>query len=290
MARSLVAGVNALFRREERRLPVEQRLVDDPYAGLLVERDPVVMAIGLLRFVIAPLRRAIDELRTAHGVRHASVDGLIRRGLEAGYAQVVIIGAGYDMRAARLGEAFPAVRWFEVDRPALLARKARLLGDRVPQGRVARIGVDLAKEPPLARLEAAGLDPRAPVLLVAEGLLHYLPRAATRSLLDALMYGGPRRVVLTTIHPDMVPRASGAFRWLVRLVREIPETFYREEDLSALATRYGLSARVWSWDQQVVDFAPAARGRPVGVSQHVVSLQRPEEREPAAQKGPVIGA
>lgn len=269
MARSLVAGVNALFRREELSLPPDLRLVEDPWAAHLVERDPVVMAIRLFRHILPPLRRGIEELRTAHGARHASVDALVREGLEAGFRQVLILGAGYDMRAERLGSAHPEVRWFEVDRAPLLARKAQRLAGRVNEARVRRVGVELGREPLLPRLVEAGLDPQAPLLLVMEGLIHYLPREALVELLDGLLRGGRRRVVLTYIHPDMVPRASGAFRWLVRLVREIPRTWYTAEQMEELAARWGLRARSYAWAEQVRVFVPAAGRRMVGVSQEV---------------------
>lgn len=277
MARSLVAGVNALFRREELCFPPERRLVDDPFAGRLVERDPLIAVIRALRFLIPPLRRAVDELRTAHCVRHAAVDALVREALERGVEQVVILGAGYDMRAARLGVGRPAVRWFEVDRPALLARKARLLGE-LPEGLgpLTRVGVDLAVDPLLARLVAAGFEPARSTLLVLEGLIHYLPREATEAILAALLAGGERRVVLTYIDPDMVGRASGTFRNLVRALREIPRTFYSDEEIARMGARHGLSRlRVLDWERQL-HHAPAAAGRPVGVYQRVAALDPPE--------------
>lgn len=274
MARSLIAGVNALFRREERRLPPERRLVDDPYAAALVEWSPLVAAIRALRLVWPSMRRSVDQLRTAHCVRHASIDALIGRGLADGYRQVVVLGAGYDMRAARLGERWPEARWFEIDRRAMLARKGRRLEGRVPsERRAVAVGMDLSCEPALPRLVEEGFQPDQPAIIVAEGLIHYLPSQLTLKLLDGLLGGGPRRAVISFIQPEMVRRASDNFRWLVSVLREIPRVYYTTEAMSLLAARFGLHPQFYDWEAQVGSFAPAAAGRPHGVWQMVVSME-----------------
>lgn len=274
MDRSLIAGANALFRREERRYPPARRVVDDPFAALLVEHHPVVWAVRLLRYVVPPLWRAVEELRTAHTTRHAAVDALTRAGLDAGFRQVVVLGAGYDMRASRFHVEYPRARWFEVDRPALLRRKEALLaGQPGINPQVVRLGVDIGRGPLLEPLVGAGFRPEEPALVVAEGLIHYLERDRVEALVAELARGGPRRFVLTFIDRAMLGRESVPLRGLFRAVREIPRTFFTVAELSALGARHGLVARrAWTWEEQVKAFAPAATGRPVGVSQTVVEL------------------
>lgn len=282
MARSLIAGVNALFRREERRFPPVARVLEDPLAALLVEHRPVVWTIRLLRHLVPPLGRSVEELRTAHLVRHAAVDALTREALAAGYRQVVALGAGYETRAWRLGGGS---RWFEVDRPEILARKESRLRGRTPASPRVPVPADLSDPGLPERLIAAGWRPDAPTVIVGEGLLHYLSRPVVAALLRGLSIGGPRRWVLTCIEPDMVGRASGTFHNLVRAVREIPETFLRPEELAALAPGLRLMG-AWRYPEQVARFAPAAATRPVGLSQCVVLLE--QAADGAGSKGRLL--
>src|SRR5215475_8105975 len=99
--RSLVAGVNALFRANESRRPEGQRLLSDAFADVLSERDPRVSAIRYARFAVPDLRRIVDELQTAHCVRHRAIDELVLEAVRGGFRQIVSIGAGYDMRPLR---------------------------------------------------------------------------------------------------------------------------------------------------------------------------------------------
>ena len=53
-------------------------------------------------------------------------------------------------------------------------------------------------------------------------------------------------------------------------VREVPRLHFAPKDLAALLARYGLHGfRSWDLGEQIAEFAPAALGRRVGVSQDV---------------------
>ena len=162
--RSLVAGVNALFRSREAQAPARARLLHDPYAHLFGERHPLVFALRALRFLLPPLRRLIDELQTAHCVRHRSIDELCLQAVARdGFRQVVVLGAGYDTRPLRLGERLPPVRWIEVDHPATAARKARLSARSRLPGSARRISLDLERDELAPALQRpASTRPRPP--------------------------------------------------------------------------------------------------------------------------------
>jgi methyltransferase (TIGR00027 family) len=55
--------------------------------------------------------------------RTKHMDTLLRKALEDGARQVVILGAGYDSRAYRFQDASPGVTFFEVDLPITQAEK-----------------------------------------------------------------------------------------------------------------------------------------------------------------------
>ena len=76
---------------------------------------------------ILPGAYHFQNSRTKH------IDARILAAIKGGVRQVVLLGAGFDSRAYRLGEKYPEVRFFEVDRPELQADKVKrvnaMLGD-----------------------------------------------------------------------------------------------------------------------------------------------------------------
>ena len=110
--------------------------------------------------------------------------------------QIVILGAGYDTRAARLPRA--GVRFFEVDHPATQASKQERLS------RVAGYPVDAAtyvtcnfeREDPIERLRANGFSTAEPALVLWEGVVPYLTEGAVRTTAARLATGlDPRSLV-----------------------------------------------------------------------------------------------
>lgn len=98
--------------------------------------------------------------------------------------QVVLVAAGLDTRAYRL-ELPPALAWYELDRPELLALKEQLLTDAGAAPRCARhpVGVDLADEW-TSPLITAGFDPARSTLWLVEGMIFYLDLTTAHGLLD----------------------------------------------------------------------------------------------------------
>ncbi|MEU8618329.1 SAM-dependent methyltransferase [Streptomyces sp. NPDC048623] len=120
------------------------------------------------------------------GLRTRVLDDHLLASARAGARQVVLLGAGLDTRAFRLG--WPrGCTVFELDRSAVLAFKQDVLDRRgaAPATRRVPVAVDL-REDWAAALLAAGLRPEAPTAWLAEGLLLYLPSAAERSLVDTV--------------------------------------------------------------------------------------------------------
>ncbi len=110
--------------------------------------------------------------------------------------QVVILGAGYDTRAARLPRA--GVRFFEVDHPATQAAKRDKLGTLpgYPIDSVTFASCNFEREDPIERLTASGFAPSEPALVVWEGVVPYLTEAAVRATATRLAGGlDPRSLV-----------------------------------------------------------------------------------------------
>ena len=128
------------------------------------------------------------------GLRVAFLDRLVGVMVDRpGVRQVVILGAGYDTRAARL--PYSGVRYFEVDHPDTQAAKrerlARVSG--YPVGAATYAPCDFEREDPVERLIAAGLSPHEPTLVLWEGVVPYLTEAAVRATATSLARGLDRR-------------------------------------------------------------------------------------------------
>jgi methyltransferase (TIGR00027 family) len=257
--RSLIAGANAWFRAAETQRP--GRILEDRWAIHLAERDLRVQAIRYGRFALPPLRRQIEELQVAHCVRHRAIDERILRAREEGYRQVVILGAGYDMRASR----FDLDDVVEIDHPATQTRKIELLRS-LPTKTVTRVALDLGREAP------RGWDPSLPTCFVAEGLIHYLSMQRLEALFSAPAVR--RRWIVSFIRTEMYLRAGSMFLNLVRAVREIPRQHFTTEGLAGMLASHGLSRfRSWTGEEQVRDLVPHAAGRRFTLSQDLAEAE-----------------
>jgi methyltransferase (TIGR00027 family) len=130
-------------------------------------------------------------------VRVAYLDRLVGTAVDRlGVRQIVILGAGYDTRAARLPRA--GVQFFEVDHPATqAAKRARLAElDGYPVDAATYVTCDFETEDPVARLVGGGLDARAPALVLWEGVVSYLTEDAIRATAVRLATGlDPRSLI-----------------------------------------------------------------------------------------------
>ncbi|MFH1463193.1 MAG: class I SAM-dependent methyltransferase [Pseudomonadota bacterium] len=154
-------------------------------------------------------------------MRHALIDGLLARLLEADPATTVVLaGAGFDARPFRMAGG----AWLEVDTPALISHKE----DRLPASRCPR---------PLRRLGLDLLDPAleeqlrplagGPVVVVLEGVLIYLDDRELRSLLQVLGRALPGHRLICDVMTDLFmrryagelgdlfSRMGSPFRWRV---------------------------------------------------------------------------
>jgi methyltransferase (TIGR00027 family) len=151
--------------------------ISDPWAEALAGEDGA-------RFAEAHDRvNAAGELYIA--VRTAYIDACVRATVSAPKpaSQVVLLGAGFDVRAARLATA--GVRFFEVDHPDTQAEKLRRSKalDGYPIAAATYVSCDFEREDFVDRLVAEGFDRRAPAVFVWEGVIFYLTEQAARATL-----------------------------------------------------------------------------------------------------------
>ncbi|MBS2011648.1 MAG: SAM-dependent methyltransferase [Deltaproteobacteria bacterium] len=243
---SFTAGYVAACRGLGAALPAEARLVDDPYAA---------------RFLGSVAGRAVVGLRGARGlsaelasflplvlymqVRTRVLDEAVERFAAGGGRQVVLLGAGFDARAAR----FPELRFFEVDHPATQRHKRDVLGSDAPPSSN-YVAFHFERDPMNdlpAKLAEHGHDRTAPTLTIWEGVTMYLTEPAIEASLAAVREysrgSSASRLAMTYFDRTRIDFPMTPFRRLSRLaVAAVGEPFR------------------WGWDPDALPGWLASRG------------------------------
>ncbi len=187
-APSFTAAFVAAMRGLGAFLPDHLRLVDDPYglrfAGRLRGvRDRRLLERGLKLASPAWMRGRLRRFAVYMQLRTRVIDDDVAAFTAKGGRQLVVLGAGFDSRAWRLG-SLEGVAIFEVDNPEPQAKKRDLMGGATPLGNVSYVPWDFERDPLdrlHSRLGLEGHDARAPTMTILEGVLPYLTEEATGS-------------------------------------------------------------------------------------------------------------
>lgn len=122
---SVTAEAVTMARALEHLRPEAQRIVDDPWAHLFLSRaSRTALRAWSGSLTGRSLRRLGVTGTNWVPLRHRYIDDHLVALLDAGAAQVVLLGAGYDMRAYRLASQLDGRPVFEVDLPAISRAKA----------------------------------------------------------------------------------------------------------------------------------------------------------------------
>lgn len=186
---SFAGAGTAATRVIELYCPADKRLFDDPLALKLL---PVGWRVFLRLAYLPGLRGALLSLRErrmpgtlgAILCRTRYIDDVLRRSLDDGIDQLVILGAGFDTRAYRIA-GMDQVRVFEVDLPGTRrlkqTRLERVLG-AVPAS-VTLIGMDFHRQNLGDILRAAGFREGRRTLFIWEGVTQYITAGAVDNAL-----------------------------------------------------------------------------------------------------------
>lgn len=183
----------------------------------------------------------------AFGHRKAFFDRQAREGIGADATQVLILGAGYDTLAWRLAPEFAGVNFFEIDHPATACLKAKGIGQMGRRDNHHLIPEDLGKRKLVDVMESNDAwDPTAQTVIVAEGLLMYLPPEAVRDLFGqcAAITGTGSRMAFTYINkggdgrPD-VGRWTRLVLWILKVSGEPWLWSIRPEELGPFLDKNG---------------------------------------------------
>jgi methyltransferase (TIGR00027 family) len=171
---STARGV-ALVRAVEMLRPEGERMASDPNARYFVNPFNV---FGLRFMQLTGLSRliGIEPMLTFAIVREQFVEDIIVAEAKRGVAQVVILGAGFDTRAYRIG-AIKEVPVFEVDHPVTQAQKRAALEAIAIPANVQFVAVDFETDHLGTQLRNAGYREDARTLFVWQGVSMYLTQA-----------------------------------------------------------------------------------------------------------------
>lgn len=238
-----IAGIREKEKHQER------PLFEDPYAEFFVT-DEVREQV---RKVFAVLPDGMELVR----YRSFLFDDIVRREIGNGMQQIVVLGAGFDMRPMMFQT--DGVRFCDVDQPAVLAFKRKVLESRglTPCAAIPcnYLEVDLP-----GKLAEVGFDLDTPLLFVWEGNTMYLPEGLVHGFLSGLSGRIPSfKIAFDYFSRQVIDRTSGNDG-----VTAVTDMFEKTlnvkwvtgfDDLGALGERTGLkvaeSGNLWEVGQRV---------------------------------------
>jgi len=173
------AALVAACRMLAAELPEDERLINDPFAHLVVDNRAIAAAREdeHLQNVIRLRTRYIDDTVTSFIAAHAGHR-----------PHVLLLGAGMDARAYRMDvdTLSPDAAFFEIDFPATLELKGELLAGHTPAVQRTVVPVDLAEREFVEPLIGAGYDTDRPAIVVWEGVINYLDAATAESVVEQI--------------------------------------------------------------------------------------------------------
>jgi methyltransferase (TIGR00027 family) len=192
--------------------PEDERLFNDPFAlSLLPFWWRVFFRLAYLpglRSVILSLReRRMPGSLGSILCRTRFMDDILKRSLDEGLDQVVILGAGFDSRAYRIS-GMDQVRVFEVDLPGTRKLKQmrleKVLG-AVPEN-VTLIGMDFDTQNLDEVLNAAGFQKGKRTLFIWEGVTQYITAEAVDNTLEFVsgISGAESAIVFTYVRRGVI--------------------------------------------------------------------------------------
>jgi O-methyltransferase involved in polyketide biosynthesis len=185
-----------------------------PVRGALHRSRSPLVQLG--RFLLEFPALGIPGIVNFVDARTQWFDEQVSKAVADGFSQVVVVAAGYDTRAYRLGKT--GVKFFEVDLPHASETKQKLVDaliygkgepyngvggagsefgkdEAAKAARPAFVAADLSRTALIDALladPAHGFDREQRTLFITEGLTYYLPPEAVASLLSSVAAAAPK--------------------------------------------------------------------------------------------------
>ncbi len=228
-----------------------RRAAHQLYDSPVVFNDPVAVPIlgaeyedQLRRTPSRPDRPFSTALRAFVVGRSRYAEDNLRRAVESGVKQYVLLGAGLDTFAYR--NPYPRLRVFEVDHPATQQWKRELLqrnGIVIPEN-LSYAPVDFERQSLAEQLADEGFDRTAPAFFAWLGVVPYLTQEAFRATVSfiadraggsglALDYSQPREVL-----PPLERLAHDSLASRVEKAGEPFQLFFTQLEMAGELSRF----------------------------------------------------
>jgi methyltransferase (TIGR00027 family) len=192
--------------------PEDKRLFDDQFALKLLPFGWQVFfrlcyLPGLRNVVLSLRERRMPGTLGALLCRTRYIDDVLKKSLEEGIEQLVILGAGFDSRAYRIA-GMDQVQVFELDLPGTRKLKQirieKVLG-AVPEN-VTLVGINFDQQKLDDILEAAGFQKGKRTLFIWEGVTQYLTEEAVNNTLEFVsrVSGAGSAIVFTYVRRGII--------------------------------------------------------------------------------------
>lgn len=208
---SRLAEEMALHRVTESFRPDGERICYDPYAVRFLGPD-LRKYLDFCAHNPEEAQKRTDQMnRLFPGVQNSIItrvryfDEMVKKAVESGFEQLVILGAGYDTRAYRIDGMKDTMKVFEVDHPDTQSRKITRITEifgTLPD-HVVYVPLDLEKQNLAQQLEKSGYSPSKKTLFIMEGLVCYINENAVKATLSFIVKNsGTGSVVLFDYFPE----------------------------------------------------------------------------------------
>lgn len=199
----------AMQRFGESAKPEGERICYDPYAVHFI--SPEIIKFGMehpeeAKMKVEQMEKLFPGLSSSIMARVRYFDEFVKKSIAEGIEQLVVLGAGYDTRAYRIGE-LTDIKVFEVDHPNTQSFKIQKIGDifgSLPD-HVVYVPVDFEEETFNQKLFDNGYDSSKKTLFIMEGLVMYIPpKAVAKTLLFIVENSGKGSRVIFDYYPESV--------------------------------------------------------------------------------------
>lgn len=257
----------SLIRQHESRRP--DALFRDPLSEALVaelagspELEELASGLGATS---ESLGDALDRPEFRYfAVRTRYFDDRLIEAMQDSVRQVVSLAAGMDGRAMRL-KCPPGTRWYELDKPEVIAAKEALIAHAgvIPTCNWSGIGSDLASDW-YGKLQVAGFDSRRPSAWLIEGLLMYLPEQVADCMLARITGASAPGSWLLLEHLDtrMTRVAAGTVQDAVKAQNSAFVS--ARDDVGEWLAGYGWRAMVHAGSDPEIGFGRSVPAMPAG--------------------------
>lgn len=182
------AEMVAAVRTTESMRPIDEQVCYDPYAkDFLGPKFTIISKSRLLtKIALWKAERTDPGAVGCVASRTRYIDDYLRKCIDNGIEQLVILGAGYDSRAYRFDELKGKVRVFELDHPAtqkVKIEKVRKILGSIPDN-VMYIPIDFDKEKFYKKLFESGYNKNLKTLFIWEGVTMYITAEAVDETLS----------------------------------------------------------------------------------------------------------